>query len=217
MDIKKITFALTACNRPLLLEKTLDSFLEMNTYPIEKYIINEDSGIPNVNDHLIKKYSHLNIEWIINTKQLGQIASIDNMYSKITTEYIFHCEEDWLFTDKSFIEKSLEIMENNPKILTVYLRAQNDTNGHPVEKFSEQYDLLKLGYKKKWHGFTFNPTLKRLSDYKLIGSYKSVGHEDKISIKYKELGFRAAILKSKYVEHIGYNKHVHDPIFPYRA
>ena len=212
MDIKKITFALTACNRPLLLEKTLDSFLEMNTYPIEKYIINEDSGIPNVNDHLIKKYSHLNIEWIINTKQLGQIASIDNMYSKITTEYIFHCEEDWLFTDKSFIEKSLKIMETNPKILLVWLRAQNDTNGMPVEKFSEEYDMLR-GRNKKWYGFTFNPALRRLSDYKLIGSYKSVGHEDKISIKYNTLGFRAAILKIKHVEHIGYGSHTKDPIF----
>ena len=203
---------MTACNRPSLLEKTFDSFLEMNTYPIEKYIINEDSGIPNVNDHLIKKYSHLNIEWIFNTKPLGQIASIDNMYSKITTEYIFHCEEDWLFSDKSFIEKSLKIMETNPKILLVWLRAQNDTNGMPVEKFSEEYDMLR-GRNRKWYGFTFNPALRRLSDYKLIGSYMSVGHEDKISIQYNTLGFRAAILKSKHVEHIGYGYHVKDPIF----
>jgi hypothetical protein len=209
---KKITFALTSCGRPDLLERTLDSFLEMNTYPIEKYIINEDSAIEGINDNLIKKYSYLNIEWILNKERFGQIKSIDNMYSKIDTEYIFHCEEDWLFTNKSFIEKSLDILENNEKILQVWLRAKNDTNGHPIEDYSDNFDLVKLGYMGVWNGFSFNPGLRRLSDYKLLGKYKNIGHEPQISEKYKELGFRVAILKEKHVEHIGWGLHVNDVV-----
>jgi len=205
-----VTFALTSCGRHDLLEETMDSFLKMNTYPIEKYIINEDSCIPNINDHLILKYSYLDIEWIINDTRFGQIKSIDNMYSRIQTDYIFHCEEDWLFTDTSFIEKSLTILKNDPKILQVWLRAQNDTNGHPVEPFSSEYDLAALNYNRIWHGFSFNPGLRRLCDYKLINTYGSIGHEPEISKKYKDLGFRTAILKTKHVEHLGWGRHVTD-------
>lgn len=106
MAEKQVTFALTSCGRPDLLERTMDSFIEMNTYPIVKYLIIEDSGVEDINAHLIKKYEKLNIEWIVNKTRLGQIKSIDLMYAKINTEYIFHCEEDWLFTAPSFIEKS---------------------------------------------------------------------------------------------------------------
>jgi len=207
----KITFALTSCGRPDLLEKTLDSFLLMNTYPIMKYIIIEDSTIDGINDKLIEKYKNINIEWIFNKNRFGQIKSIDTMYSKISTEYIFHCEEDCLFTDKGFIENSLQILNNNPNIIQVWLRDHNDTNGHPIEYYSDEYDLICLGYNNIWNGFSFNPSLKRLCDYKLIGScYQKIGHESDLSIKYAELGFRAAILKNKYVEHIGTDRHVED-------
>jgi hypothetical protein len=205
----KVTFALTSCGRPDLLEKTMDSFLEMNTYPIEKYIITEDSGIEGINDILIKKYEFLNIEWIINKTNIGQIKSIDNMYAKINTKYIFHCEEDWLFTDKSFIEKSMIILENHPRILQVCLRDQSDTNGFPIAKYSSEFDFYKLVNDSPCGCFSFNPGLRRLHDYKLISSYESIGHEAEASIKYKKLGFRMAILKTKHVEHIGWDRHVY--------
>jgi hypothetical protein len=209
---KKITFALTSSGRPDLLERTMDSFFKFNTYPIERYIISEDSAINNINDNLIGKYKDKDIEWIINGERLGQITTIDNMYSKIKTEYIFHCEEDWEFTDYSFIEKSLEILEKDKKILQVWLRSHGDTNGHPIEFFNEKYDLLTLDYLNIWSGFSFNPGLRRLCDYELIKPFKKIGHEGEISIKYRELGFRAAILKNKYVEHIGWGRHVKDII-----
>ena len=209
-DYKKITFALTSCGRPDLLERTMDYFIKYNTYPIEKYIISEDSNIVGINNHLIEKYKDLYIEWIENTSRLGQIKTIDNMYSKINTEYIFHCEEDWLFTDFGFIEKSLEVLEGDKNILLVWLRAHNDTNGHPVEYFNEEYDLMQMKFQGYWNGFTFNPGLRRLFDYKLIGKYGDFGHEVDASIKYGSIGYRCAILKNKYVEHIGWGHHVTD-------
>ena len=208
--MRKVSFALTACGRPDLLERTMDSFITHNTYPIEKYYITEDSTIIGLNDKLIEKYSALNIEWIINETRMGQIRSIDNMYAKIDTEYIFHCEDDWLFTQDGFIEKSIDILDNNSNIMMVWLRAHNDTNGHPVTYFNEKFDIVTHNYLIRWHGFSFNPALRRLSDYKLVAPYESIGHESDLSIKYKELGFSTAILKDKHVEHIGWNRHMND-------
>lgn len=206
--MKKITFALTACGRPDLLERTIDSFMEFNTYPIERYKVIDDSAVPGVNDHLIEKYPF--IEWSHNTERIGQTKSIDILYSDIETEYIFHCEDDWLFTKEGFIEKSLSILENNTEIIQVHLRAHDDTNGHPIEYFNEEYDLMVLGFQGIWNGFSLNPGLRRLKEYLIVKPYDSVGWEAELSIKFKELGYRAAILKDKYIEHIGWGRHQQD-------
>jgi GT2 family glycosyltransferase len=198
-----ITFILTACGRPELLEKTLDSFFKFNTYPhIEKYIIIEDSGIKDINNHLMLKYRDKNIQWIINKKNIGHLASVDIAYSKVYTKYIFHCQDDWEFIDYSFIEKSLEIMENNSNISLVWLRGKKDTR-HPVIEYNDQYDIASKNYSKTWSGFTFNPGLRKTEDYHKIKPFAPYRSESNISKKYKEMDFTAAVLKTKHVIHTG--------------
>ena len=209
---KEISFVLTSCGRPDLLEQTIDSFLKFNTYPITEYLIIDDSTNPELFNELVKKYNYLGIKWFFNYERNGQIKSLDKLYSNIKTEYIFHCEDDWVFTDYSFIEKSFKILEDDNTIIMVSLRDHNDTMGHPIIILDNlDFDLLEY---KNYHygGFSFNPGLRRLKDYKLIENYENIGHERDISNKYKELGFKAAILKTKYVEHIGWNRHVKDVI-----
>jgi hypothetical protein len=222
-EYPKITVCLTSCGRHDLLERTLESFFKYNTYPIEDFMWSEDADIPqlegflrqwdginfNVEHRLDKKYNYDKPISFFYGK-VGQIKSIDRMYSTVTTPYIFHLEDDWLFTRPSFVEKSLEIMESHPEILQVHLREQNDLNGHPVIYDNEQYGILEHG-KTRWHGFSLNPSLKRLSDYKLInGGYAVVGHEVDLSEWYYKKGFIAAILKEGCVKHIGQNRHVKD-------
>ena len=35
-------------------------------------------------------------EVLVNKKRMGQLFSIDKAYSIVATEYIFHCEDDWV-------------------------------------------------------------------------------------------------------------------------
>lgn len=204
---KEITVTITSFNRPDLLELTLDSFLLFNTYSIKKFIVLDDSGNFGVNDHLIEKYSHLPFVWLYNSKRIGQIRTIDNIYSTVDTEYIFHCEEDWKFLKSGFIEKSIEILESDSFILLVQIRGQDDMCGIPIIPHNELYDIVSKGFRGVWHGFSFNPGLRRLSDYNLIKPYSQWGGEPDISIKYNELGFYTAILKDKYIVHTGGSRH----------
>jgi hypothetical protein len=196
-----ITVAITANGRPELLKRTLDSFYKFNTYKDVKVIIRDDSI-----DHI------------------GQINSIDDLYSKVKTDLFFHCEDDWLFTQSGFIEKSLAILEADPKIITVWLRGLKDTNGHPVDpgsyciwntdldkKVTDYYLMSTHALGGIWHGFSWNPGLRRMSDYDLIAPFSQFIREGdfaaltecRIGQKYFELGFRAAILPEAYVKHIG--------------
>lgn len=212
--MKKVSLVITSCNRTDLLKMTFDSIIKTNTYPIEKYFIIEDSGKNDINNFILKDYPHLDIELIYNIPKLGQLKSIDKVYSMINTEYIFHCEEDWLFYEPGYIEYSMEILENNPKIMSCWLREDNDTNGMPIEdKYYQtnniKYRLMSKNWREVWHGFTLNPTLIRLSDYNLVKPYSQYNEEHFISIKFNELGFRSAKSDKGFVRHIGWGRHVY--------
>ena len=85
-----ITVCITSCNRFDLLKTTIDSFLKLNTYPISRYIINEDSGNVEVLEKIRKHYGHL-IEIHYNDHNQGLLQSVDKLYKLVETPYIFHC------------------------------------------------------------------------------------------------------------------------------
>ena len=72
--MEKVTFVLTSCGRLDLLEQTLNSFLRYNNYPIERYIIVEDSADIEVYEkckELNERFGNI-FEFIFNEEKLGQ-------------------------------------------------------------------------------------------------------------------------------------------------
>lgn len=228
-DKKEVTVVITTCNRTDLLELTLQSFFKFNTYPIKRVIIVEDSGVKQ-NFQNVKQLVPCELIIIENDTNIGQIPSIDKAYTLVETDYIFHCEEDWEFFDSNFIEKSFEILEDNPKIFTVWLRSHTDTKNHPILKDTvytvpsgQRYYLVEQYHKKIWCGFTFNPGLRRTADCMMLHPYNElevrelakkngmpIMHEMDLSIYYQELGYRGAITNNEkgFVRHLGGKRHV---------
>ncbi len=218
MESQLVTVVITSCGRLNLLKRTVSSFLEFNTFPVHEIIIVEDSGDKNIIKQVRREYLG-RCSLIIHDKPMGQINSIDDAYSEISTPYIFHAENDWQFYRSGFMEKSLEILLLQPEIMQVWLRELNDTNGHPIEeniyKAGETEYRLVATNVNGWHGGSFNPGLRRLSDYKKIAPYSKIGkqhaqighceayREMLIGQEYYKLGYRAAILLNGYVKHIG--------------
>ena len=128
--MEEVTLVITSCGRFDLLKRTLDSFFEKNTYPIKKIIITEDSTEGKKLENLISQYENEknkhNFCLIINETREGQLRSIDKAYNEVDTEYIFHCEDDWIFLKKGFIEKSLKLLKEDRTLLTVGLRSRKD-------------------------------------------------------------------------------------------
>lgn len=218
-----ITVVIISCGRFDLLKRTLDSFVKFNTYPIKEFIVVDDSGDKEVQYeiglYLVEKLP--TVTYLKNETNIGQVRSIDKAYAEVKTPYIFHGEDDWDFYREGFIEKSLAILEANPKIMQVWLREHYDTNGHPIE--SEvytsgiaSYKMVSLYFQNVWHGFTWNPGLRRLADYKLVAPFSAfIGEntfnaltECHVGQKFFGLGFRSVILTEGYVKHIGYGQQV---------
>lgn len=224
-----ITLVVTSCGRAALLLKTLETFTLYNTYPLYEVIIIEDGDLEH--DHAtlaqVLNLAPEKLRLIKNTQNIGQIRSIDRAYAAVQSQYIFHCEDDWEFYRPGFIEESLAILDSDPRLFCVWIRAHDDTNGHPIENGVRQtangqnYFLMALSYRGIWHGFTLNPGLRRTADCLIMGPYGELplAHEIKgrakvaesdLSIHYHRLAYRAAICMqtSGYVRHIGQNYHL---------
>jgi hypothetical protein len=221
-----ITVVIISCGRAHLFKRTIESFMKFNTYPIEHYVVIEDSACKCAIDD-IRNLCEANIEkdkltFIVNENNIGEIASIDKAYAEVKTPFAFHLEDDWEFYREGFMEQSLKILESNPKIMQVWLMEHYDTNTHPIdpEVYSVgdvMYQLMSLNaLGGAWHGFTWNPGLRRMADYKLVAPFAQFIAEGDfnaltechIGRKYFEMGFRAAILMGGYVKHIGWGQQI---------
>ncbi len=229
----EVTLVITSCNRPHLLERTLNSFVATNTYPITRAILIDDSGEIGCNDKVVEKFKdRLPLTSLYNKVNIGQTASIDRVYSYVKTKWIFHCEEDWVFLQPGYIEKSMRVFEENPneKIYTVWLRPHHSTSNHPIEadNLNRGYYMMRKDFTYEyngdfytWCGMTFNPGLRKTADClkhhpysicceKQLYNGKVFVGEYTINKKYKEDGYCAMILADPkgHVDHIGWNDHI---------
>ena len=188
----KMTFVLTSCGRTELLNKTLESFFSMNTFKLEKHYLVEDSVNEEVYRSIKNKWDK-KIDLLFNKEKKGQIKSIVETYKKIKTPYIFHCEDDWIYTRKKFIEDSLEIMKTDEKIIQVWLESKESASRLDIFDYGplETIKNGKIGFRRvsckegwEWGYFSFRPGVKRLKDYNLIGGYESFTNELDINVKY---------------------------------
>ena len=65
-----------------------------------------------------------------------------------------------------------------------------------------------------WFGYSFNPGLRRTSDYLRAGSFSAIGHEPELSLYFRSLGMSIAVLKKRAYTHLGNGRHVSDSVAP---
>lgn len=221
--IEPITVIFFSCRRLNLLQRTVNAFITHNTYPIYEFIIVNDSTDSFIHERLRQLYPDFTL--VLNKENVGLFKSIDLGYAHVKTEYLFHCEDDWMVTKDGFLPKSLWIMQNNPMVEEVWLK---DYNNHPMDDciydvYGLKYKLASQnvnkgfeGYDEGWHGFATACSLKRLSDYRKVAPYSDIEYrgswkkptiwhrEYAIGLEYYKLGYRTAVLiDDEYATNIG--------------
>ena len=215
---KKVTVCLTSCNRLDLLKETLDSFFSINTYPIERFLITEDSTNPDAYKSIVDNYGD-KVKVIFNSINLTPARCIDKMYHLATTEYLFHCEDDWKFDgNPNFIKDSMDILEERKDIYQIWIRHPN-THHHPMipgvftTSTGVWYTVLINDCWGDWCGFGWNPGLRRKSDYLkmfpngfsefILPNQRIVLTEYECNKYARKCGYRAASLVNTSCYHIG--------------
>ena len=220
MLINGITLCVTTCDRYDMLLRTLTSFFEMNRIPIRKTLITEDSG-KDIDYkevvQLLKIYSKEH-EIIRNETNIGQIASIDKMYPKVETKWIFHSEDDIEYVKKGFVRKSLQMFRDYDsrygRLFTVGGFPTDDPNHMWIrpKRLGESLMLAKTECKLmtqrkgEMGGFALTHGLRRTRDCLRFGPYSEVKSKLKtqewdIGKLYLDKGYRTAVpLDGPYVK-----------------
>jgi GT2 family glycosyltransferase len=209
-----ITFTITSCNRIDLLEKTLNSFTSINNYEIDEFIMSDDSGNEEISNHLKSKYGD-KFKIISNNPRVGLSRSIDNLFSNAKNEFIFHCEDDWMFdSNPNLISESLSILTENPDIHQVSVRHDHCNPHKPVgEKqytsTSVEYWILSQEFRsmptQMWNGYSWNPGLRRKSDYLKMfpNGVSEFGDEYDCADYTRNFNYKSAILVNTSCYHLG--------------
>ncbi len=217
------TVALTSCGRFDLLERTLRSLLPRLDGPLARVLIAEDSGDRRVHD-VVKPFQgrYGKIEVIVNDPPLGQMKSVDRLYSTIDTDWVFHCEDDWEFFSGGFIESSFILLKEFDQFSMVSIRDLADfKEGYflpgPLSHAGVPYFLIDPKVMTFWTGLTFNPGLRRMSDYRIVGPYgdlHTTARERHVSKCYWALGYSFVYLADSAVRHIGDGRQLRNHVKP---
>lgn len=214
-----ITAVITSAGRHDLLKRTLESYQEhADLNAIETFIV-EDSPADRPGWLSQGAFPRLGtVHWVPNRVSRGQVYSIDRAYELVRTPYVMHLEDDWKFLRPRFLNASVDILEACPDILQVLL---GHYNGHPVEQLPQYpFQTKTLNWREGWSGFSWNPGLRRISDWHRIGSYgrhagysaNGLAPELGLSRLYAELGYRVGCLPDICTEHLGNGRSVaHQP------
>jgi hypothetical protein len=209
------TLVVTSCGRFDLLEATLRSFYSHVDVAPHELIVVEDSADENVRQ-VVDGFG-VPARTLVNGGRLGQMQAIDRAYAQVGTPLIFHCEDDWLFTRGGFMRESAALLQALPDVSMVGLRPRAELNPlvrkSPVERLGDiAYFRMDPGLHPEYFSHSFNPGLRRLADYARLGPYAPLGQEPDVSYAFKQAGFRIANLEVPAVQHIGFGRHIDDPM-----
>ncbi len=128
----------------------------------------------------------------------------------VNTPFVFHCEDDWLFFRSGFIVESFTLLQKLPKSSVVLLRGRDESGilrTLPYEKY--EGILFFCSYPEldeTWFGYSYNPGLRRLADYKRVAPIADIGSESVVSYVFKQLGFYSVHLEIPAVVHLGWGQ-----------
>ncbi|SDQ15284.1 hypothetical protein [Pseudovibrio sp. Tun.PSC04-5.I4] len=218
---ENVTVCITSCGRLDLLSKTIDSFMPDHHSHISNLIVIDDANTTEIKFWMADHYPEACV--LLNEHQLGQMKSIDKMYSYVDTPLIFHGEDDWLFEKGSTITACKKVMAAEPEASVVCVRKISDLQ----QKFQDncirkeidgvKYAMMPLDIHPEWLSFSFNPSLVKKGLWEQYGPYEQYGTEERISMVMKKDGWMVAFLDPGACHHIGGEAHVDDPFQPKRA
>lgn len=211
--IKNTTLCLTIGRRPNELRRSLTSLLSKVAF---RHIIAINDFGDNETNEVFKQLCP-NGELISLGYNIGHHKAVDLMYSKVTTDYIFHSEDDWFFDNLPDFKK-LFLLLDNKNIVSVCFRKIGDFPFCDNELNLIQYEAIHdinianlTNLHEQWYGYSFNPHLIKKSVYDELKPFANYKKERHISRIFKKQGRYVAYLKNGCCHHIGFESLANPP------
>lgn len=231
-NFPRITCTITTCKRFDLFEKTINSFINCcaDIDLIDKWICVDDNSNEEDRNKMQEKYPFFNF-YMKTHEEKGHSKSMNIIRELVTTPYMFHMEDDWLFfVKKKYISNCLEVLQNNKKIQQClinknYSEISTDnisgglfhTTFSGLRYFIHEYchtDEEKIVFSNKygtgsncsyWPHYSLRPSLLYTSVLKKVGLFSNTAFnfEMEYAYRYLQKGYISAFLEDIYCIHIG--------------
>ncbi len=182
VDPGKFTTVLTSCGRFDLLGETVSSFLSF--FDAIKIVIAEDSEDRVGSAAFAEAYPMVELQ--LNAPKLGQLRSIDRLYSAVTTPYVLHLEDDWRFARSLDLERVTDFMNSRPDIAVVCIahrvyHPRFAKSAHEERHDGIPYLVWDLDAHAKWFSYSFNPSIARTEFWRQNGPFERFVTEENLS------------------------------------
>lgn len=223
MKYPLFTLTITSCKRFSLFMQTITSFFEMcdDIDLISEIIIVDDNSslddIKQLQNYLLFIMKDFPITLIHRKNNPGHAESLNILFDSVKTDYIFHLEDDWLFTkDGHFIRAGFDIMQDCNDIKSVIMRNWIAQGTQYSKKYSTgvceyyKHNFNGLKFKKgdlsTYPGYSLNPSLQCIKDIRTIGRFENRPlFELRFAYKYFSYDYRVALMQDDYCKHIGHS------------
>lgn len=228
---KPVTITLTSCKRNDLLFRTLNSlfacFLDLTLFVKEIIIVDDNSSTEDRNE-IEKLYPFIGM--VKKSKEdKGHPKSMNMIYDLVSTEYLFHLEDDHeFFRKRNYFTEMIECLESKPNIgqCLVNINYAEDckvgpkiTGCSPFKVNNNTYWLHRhlTGFVAQqegkrhpvncfyWPHFSFRPSLIKVDSLKKVGKFCLTAEhfEMEFAQRWSKAGFVSAFLNGIFHYHIG--------------
>jgi glycosyltransferase involved in cell wall biosynthesis len=212
--MNNVTLCITMGRRPELLRQTLSSLFSVCEF---QHVIAINDFRDDQTNEAFKALCPTG-QLISLDHQLGHHAAVDHMYSKVQTDWVFHTEDDWEFTEPVDLDRLVNLVKQHAWMAGVSLRSEVDfglCEADQKKVLHEHYndlDVFRLdGMHDQWHGFTFNPHLAPLNTWRKVGPFSRFKKERHISRAVRQAGMVMPYLTHGGCRHIGWENSVSHP------
>jgi hypothetical protein len=201
-----ITLCLTAGGRPDLLTYTLSSLLPSNGQFFDAILISNDVG--DAETSAVARELAPEATILHHDVPLGHHRTVDELYSMVTTPYVFHCEDDWFFDPVPFIPGTLATLQADTNASVVAVRQSGCL-------WQWRHAILPSpearGAHIEWVGYGFSPAMLRLDIWKKFGPFARFQNERELDLAVTAGGYRINDMLPGVCYHIGGGRHINDP------
>jgi hypothetical protein len=204
--INKVTFCFTIGLRPDHLARTLASLAPIMAQATVLAV--NDFGDAPTNTAFARGCPHGIL--VQTTPKIGQHAAVDAMYRRVTTPFVFHCEDDWMFDRNDIVPSALALLATDAAMSGVGFRHMSDFPAEIGQSPSIRRTTaagvqhLRLDdLHDQWYGYSFNPHLARLATWQQTGGFAQFKKERHISRYLRARGQHIAFLDPGACHHIG--------------
>lgn len=201
----QVTVVITSAGRRDYLQQTiqsLDQNLLFDRSKLKWFIIDDYPDSLETRD-FIENLSGFDLK-LLNPKNMGLGYSLNKIYIEIDTEFVFHCEDDWLFLRPLDLNTMIRILRENPYLRQLLpFRYLLGPRRHPAK-------MTDKGFAEKFHKFSLNPHLARTDLYIANQPFPLYQTELEYTLKLERKGWKVSGVfeygEEPYIAHLGVDK-----------